>query len=176
MRIYLIGYKCCGKSTIGPILAEKLGFELIDLDSLIEERHGKSIPELFITNDEINFRKMERDAFFEIMKTENIVVATGGGFPCWFNNMELLKRSGIVVFLKVDPRNLYYRMKRIAQERPVLKGRTGLALKWHINKMLRKYGHIYYNAHIVHENNTLNADTLVHKIKLYKNALIHNLQ
>lgn len=174
MRIYLIGYKCSGKSTIGPMLAEKLGIEFVDLDSFIEKKHGKSIPELFRMKDEITFRQMERDAFLELLKTENTIIATGGGFPCWFNNMELMNHSGITIYLNVDNDILYQRMQRISSQRPVLKGLKGFSLKGHIKKLKNDYEHIYNKAHIIHDYNYGGAEILVNKIKLYLHAFIHN--
>jgi len=174
MRIYLIGYKCSGKSTIGPILAEKLRIKFLDLDSLIEKMHGKTIPELFRKNDEIIFRQIERDAFFEIMKIENTVIATGGGFPCWFNNMELMDRSGITIYLKVENEILYQRMQRVSAQCPVLKGLKGFSLKGHIKKLRNENDNIYNKAQIIHDYNDGGAEILVTKIKLYLHAFIHN--
>jgi len=174
MKIYFIGYKCSGKTTTGSLLATKLGLDFIDLDNYIEKKYDKTIPDLFISNDELKFRQIERNAFLEISDKNNVVLATGGGFPCWFNNMELLIRSGITVYLKVNANILYNRMRIVSSHRPILKGQKGYALRHYIKMLTRKHEHIYTKAHITHKNNVMEIESLMKKIKTNYNAFILN--
>jgi len=118
--------------------------------------------------------KWERNAFLEISDKDNVVLATGGAFPCWFNNMELLIRSGITVYLKVNANILYNRMRIVSSHRPILKGQKGYALRHYIKMLTRKHEHIYTKAHITHKNNVMEIESLMKKIKTYYNAFILN--
>jgi shikimate kinase len=124
MRIYLIGYMGSGKSTVGKGLAKKLNLQFIDLDNYIEERNFKTIPEIFASVGEVGFRKIEQHALKEIAEFENVVVATGGGAPCFFDNMELIKRTGVSVYLNGTPRILAERLLNSKTERPLMKSRA----------------------------------------------------
>jgi shikimate kinase len=174
MKLYFIGYKCSGKTTTGSLLATKLGLDFIDLDNYIEKKYDKTIPDLFILNDELMFRQIERKAFLEVSDKDNFVLATGGGFPCWFNNMELLKQSGVTIYLKVNANILYNRMRIVSSHRPILKGQRGYALRHYIKMLTSKHEHIYNQAHITHENNVMEIDSLMEKITTYNNAFILN--
>ncbi len=90
MRIFLTGYMGCGKSTIGRKVAALMGMNFIDLDKYIEERYFKSVPDLFALEGEQSFREKERQALQEVAQFEDIVVGTGGGAPCFFDNMKLM--------------------------------------------------------------------------------------
>ncbi|MBR6078383.1 MAG: AAA family ATPase, partial [Paludibacteraceae bacterium] len=84
-RVYLIGYMGCGKTTIGKRLAKSLGWDVIDMDSRIENRYRKTIPDIFASEGEESFRKKERFILEELSALENVVVSTGGGAPCFFD-------------------------------------------------------------------------------------------
>ncbi|MED9996215.1 MAG: shikimate kinase, partial [Paludibacteraceae bacterium] len=81
-RIFLVGYMCAGKTTIGMALAQKLGYRFIDLDQYIEQQQGKSVSAIFAQNGEAYFRKLESQALTDMFLLNNVVVATGGGTPC----------------------------------------------------------------------------------------------
>ncbi|WP_179006586.1 shikimate kinase [Winogradskyella forsetii] len=92
MIIVLIGYMGSGKSTIGKELATVLNYDFLDLDDYISNKENASIPEIFKKKGEIYFRKKETEYLSEVISTlENVVLALGGGTPCYGNNMELLK-------------------------------------------------------------------------------------
>jgi shikimate kinase len=148
MRIYLIGYMGSGKSTIGIELAEKLNLHFIDLDSYIEERNFKTISEIFAAVGEDGFRKVEQSVLREVSEFENVVVATGGGAPCFFDNMELIKNTGISVYLNGTPRILAERLLNSKTERPLIKGKTKAELIEYIDDTLHKRDHWYKQAEI----------------------------
>jgi len=95
-----------GKSTVGKGLAREFKLQFIDLDTYIEERNFKTIPELFSTEGEAGFRLLEQKALHEVSVFENVIVATGGGAPCFFDNMEVINQTGTSVYLNGTPRIL----------------------------------------------------------------------
>ncbi|MBR1792647.1 MAG: shikimate kinase [Bacteroidales bacterium] len=120
MRIYLIGYMYCGKTTIGKKLANSLGWQFIDIDQLIEERYRTSIPLFFQHYGEPLFRQIETQTLHETKQVENAVISTGGGTPCHNNNMEWINQHGTSIFLSLNAENIYSRMKASHKHRPIL--------------------------------------------------------
>lgn len=98
-----------GKSTIGALLAEQLGYHFIDTDALIEKQEGQGISEIFRYKGEAHFRKLEK-ALVDELPSENAVIACGGGLPCYNNLLERIKQIGVVVYLKGNPNQLYNRI------------------------------------------------------------------
>ncbi len=92
MRIFLIGYMGSGKSTLGRRLAKHLNLQFVDMDHYIEERNYKTIPQIFAEEGEAEFRKKERKALEELSEFTNIIIATGGGAPCFFDNIDIMNR------------------------------------------------------------------------------------
>lgn len=105
-HIVLIGMMGCGKSTCGKLLAEKLDREFVDTDALIEAKEGRSIPDIFATEGENYFRALEVETARELSHREDLVIACGGGLPMTDAAMEPLARSGLVVFLERDPKDI----------------------------------------------------------------------
>ena len=95
MLIFLVGYMGCGKSTIGRTLAKQLGVRFLDMDTLLEQRCGKSVAEIFTETGETGFRQSEREVLAELTSEREAIVATGGGAPCFFDNMETMNRAGV---------------------------------------------------------------------------------
>jgi shikimate kinase len=149
MRIYLIGYMGCGKTSLGKKLAEKLGLSFIDLDKYIEERNYKTVPQLFAEFGEDEFRKRESHALQEVSEFTDVVIATGGGAPCFFNNMELMNKSGITVYMDADPGELTYRLLKSKNERPLIKGKSLEELTTIINQMLEIRRPFYTRAKLI---------------------------
>ena len=106
-NIVLIGMMGCGKSTVGALLAEKLGLTLVDTDALIEEREGRSISDMFATDGEGYFRDWEQKVSEELAGKQDLIVACGGGLPLRPGCMEPLKASGTVIWLRRDPGETY---------------------------------------------------------------------
>jgi len=146
MRIYLIGYMGSGKSTVGKDLATAFNLQFIDLDNYIEERNFKTISEIFASAGEDGFRRIEQKALHEVSEFENVVVSTGGGAPCFFDNMELIKRTGISVYLNGTPRILAERLMNSKTERPLIKGKTEEELIEFIHETLNKRNFWYKQA------------------------------
>lgn len=146
MRIYLIGYMGCGKSTLGRRLSSFLNLQFVDMDHYIEERNYKTIPQIFTQEGEAEFRKKERKALEELSEFTDIVIATGGGAPCFFDNMELMKRKGKTIYLNIDPKILAARLMKSKTERPLIKGKTKAELVAFIDDTLKKRNEFYKQA------------------------------
>lgn len=108
--IFMIGFMGSGKTTIGRLLANRLGWNFIDLDTLIQIREGRSIADIFESHAEAFFRKTEYNALRQLGGLKNTVVSTGGGTPCYFDNIHFMKSMGKVIWLDNDFGTLYKRI------------------------------------------------------------------
>lgn len=163
IRIFLIGYMGAGKTTLGKILAKQLGVSFVDLDWYIEERFHKSVSELFKERGEVGFRELERSVLHEVAAFENVVVSTGGGAPCFFDNMEFMNSQGITVFLDVHPDVLFRRLRVAKQQRPILQNKTDDELKTFIVEALEGRRNFYHRAKLI-----FNADELDNRWQIDK--------
>ncbi len=118
-NIILIGFMGVGKTSLGKLLASKLGRAFIDLDEKIERDANMTIPEIFEKHGEKYFRKLEKEAVKEVSQRRNIVIATGGGTVKDEENLQLLKNSGVVICLTTDAEEIFRRTEKRG-ERPVL--------------------------------------------------------
>lgn len=137
-RIFLIGYMGAGKTTLGRAFAREAGLSFVDLDWYIEERYHKTISELFAEKGEDGFREIERKMLHEAAEFENVVISTGGGAPCFFDNMDFMNSTGKTVFLNVHTDVLFRRLRVAIQSRPILQGKTDEELVAFINEALAK--------------------------------------
>jgi shikimate kinase len=120
--VFLAGFMGAGKSTIGPILANTLGWNFFDLDKVIEAKTGEKIVDIFSEKGEEAFRLLERDTLLEIAKGENIIIALGGGTITDQKNINFMKKKGKIIFLEASSESFYHRLK-YKTDRPVLKGK-----------------------------------------------------
>ena len=137
-RIFLIGYMGSGKTTLGRALAKELKIEFIDLDNYIEERLCKSISQIFAEKGEEGFREIERRMLHEAGEFENVVISTGGGTPCFFDNIEYMNRQGATVFLDVPVERLFIRLSIARKNRPLIVGKSDEELRCFIAEQLAK--------------------------------------
>lgn len=161
MRIYLVGYMGCGKTTIARDLSKELGYELIDLDHFLEQKYFKTIPQIFAEEGEENFRRKEQKVLREISEFENVIVATGGGAPCFFDNMNLMNQTGICVFLDVDTDELVSRLLNAKTERPLIKGKTPAELRTFIEEMMKKRRPFYEKANYILKGKNIQSSEIV---------------
>lgn len=145
-RIFLIGYMGSGKTTLGKAFARKSGLEFIDLDWYIEERMYRSIQELFAEKGEAGFRETERKMLHEASEFEDVVIACGGGTPCFFDNMDFMNKAGSTVFLDVCPEVLFRRLKVAKAKRPLLADKSDGELMGTIVSALEKRMPYYSQA------------------------------
>jgi shikimate kinase len=110
MKIFLVGMPGSGKSTLGKEVAKSLGIPFIDLDHEIENKEGKTIPEIFTEQGEEHFRKLESSTLKrQSQEHESFVMATGGGAPCFHAGMEVIMKAGISIYLNVPLEELVKR-------------------------------------------------------------------
>jgi len=160
MKIFLIGFMGCGKSTHGKKLALKLGYDFIDLDHQVERTLGTSIATFFAEHGEEAFRKMES----EILKTynypQNCVVATGGGAPCFFDNMDWMNANGLAIYIQMTPLALAKRLEHGKDKRPLLKDLDEAGLAAFIERKLTEREADYSRAALIANGINLTADDL----------------
>lgn len=123
MIVILIGYMASGKSTLGRILAEKLGYQFIDLDDYIEAKENTSISDIFKTKGEIYFRKKETFYLNDLLNTKDkLVLSLGGGTPCYSGNMETILKAtkAVSIYLKASIPTLVSRLNNERSKRPLI--------------------------------------------------------
>jgi len=120
MRVFLIGYMGCGKTSIGKKLSKSLNLEFIDLDNYIEQICGKNIAKIFAEDGEKHFRKLEQHYLKKISKKDNVIIATGGGTPCEKENMALMNALGLTIYLEMEATELYKRLVHQKKTRPLI--------------------------------------------------------
>jgi shikimate kinase len=121
MLIYIVGYMCSGKTTLGKELAEKLNYRFIDLDEQIVSSTGLSIFDFFSKYGEEEFRLKERELLLHHLEDQDTVIATGGGAPCYSDNIDLMNRHGMTVFLDTPVDVILNRISVKPEDRPMLK-------------------------------------------------------
>lgn len=161
-RIFLTGYMGSGKSAMGRMLATRLGYSFIDLDHYIEGKYRKTIAQLFQEEGEDAFREKEKLCLHEVGEFENVVIATGGGAPCFFDSMEYMNQQGVTLYLKLNPEQLVARLlKGKAGVRPLIKDKSPDELREFIESMLEKRSCFYEKAqHIIQGNDQEIIDQL----------------
>ncbi|MBQ8271204.1 MAG: shikimate kinase [Bacteroidaceae bacterium] len=137
-RILLTGYMGAGKTTLGRALADRLGLTFIDLDQYIEQRFRKSISQIFAEKGEEGFRDIERRMLHEVADFEDIIISTGGGTPCFFDNIDFMNSKGITVYLQVPVERLFIRLSIARRQRPLIKDKNDEELREFIAEQLAK--------------------------------------
>lgn len=175
--IYLIGYMGAGKSTVGKLLADLLGWHFVDLDEAFHEVNGISVAD-FITRFGIEaFRKREKDCVETLsdLPIQNVVYATGGGYPCWEDNMECLNELGTTVYLRWSNEHLARRVELSGTEhRPLLRGKSGKELEEFIRWQMSGREEFYSQAHYIIDaplDGKLHPDNDAHLAEYIKNLL-----
>jgi shikimate kinase len=166
MRIYLVGYMASGKSKVGSSLAERLGYSFYDLDDLFEERYRITIYDFFEKYGESNFRNIERDLLHETGHLNRAVISTGGGTPCFFDNMVFIKDSGYSIYLRWNIPSLVFRLRNVRRKRPVLKEFAGRDLSEAVTGHLKEREVFYNQADFIYEAETDDLDGVVSWINL----------
>ncbi len=165
--VYLIGFMGSGKTTWGKKLAKALDVPFIDLDHELVEKIGMSIPEYFSLHGEAPFRLLEQETLHASQNREGII-STGGGTPCYFDNMDWLLDNGIVLYLQHSPKSLWSRLsKSDVHKRPALKGLQGEDLLHFIEEKLEEREPFYNRAHIQVDQINTSLEDLVALVKNY---------
>ena len=150
MRIFLIGFMGAGKTHWGKQVANRMGLPFHDLDELIVAQEGKSIAEIFTENGEEYFRLAEKQMLEELVEREDsMIISCGGGTPCFFNNIDFMKRYGIVVWLNTHVEVILQRLLKERMHRPLLKDIKDEDLRNHIIRKLNERRMYYEQADVI---------------------------
>ncbi len=157
-----------GKTTVGKKLAKRLGFQFIDLDDMIERKYKIEVREFFQKYDEKSFRKIEHDTLILTFQLSDTVIATGGGAPCFFDNMELINQNGISVYINMSDLSLFHRLSNSKKPRPLVQNKSQEELKQFIKLHLEERLPSYSKAHITIKGENLDMDNLMEIINNWK--------
>lgn len=163
-RIYLIGFMGSGKSTFGKKLAKELALPFIDLDKEVEIKAKCSITDIFKYLGEDTFRKMESDTLHELSEREEFVMATGGGTPCYFNNIEFINKKGKSIYIELDIQSIYNRLSQAKNIRPTIKDKKEEELMQFIKDKLKEREPIYKQAAVTINGLSVNLREVVSKL------------
>lgn len=171
-RIFLIGYMGAGKTTLGKAFARSMGLTFIDLDWYIEERFHKTVRQIFEERTEEGFRELEKRMLHEVADFEDVVIATGGGTPCFFDNVEYMNQKGETVFLDVSQEVLFRRLKVAKQQRPLLSQKNDEELRVFIADALGKRLPHYSKAkHVFRADELEDKQQIQHSVDALKKQL-----
>jgi shikimate kinase len=152
MNIFLIGYRCTGKTSVGMTIANKINWRFVDADTSLVEEAGKTVAEIVLEGGWDLFRDLEKGILRKICQFNNQVVATGGGVVLAPENIEQMKNNGVIIWLYAEPLSIYKRMKKdgaTPQQRPALTDQ---------NNIMKEI-----------------EDTLLERIPLYKYAMDYEI-
>ena len=158
-NIYLTGFSATGKTTVGSILANLLEIQIVDIDSMIEEIEGNTVPNIFADRGEDYFRKVENTCMQDVSELDSVVVSTGGGGPISCSNRHIMRSSGLVIWLKAPAKTIYERLVDSVGEEEIKKGRPVLSSEnpfSRISELLKSRERFYSEAdiHVNTENKT----------------------
>lgn len=144
MRIILIGFMGVGKTTIGKIIAKKLKLNFVDMDNYIEKTEGKSISKIFEEYGEQRFRELESESLKDLIKSDNIVISTGGGIVTTKENSDILKKEKIVIFLDANTQTILNNLYKEIDKRPLLSNSNNVeyTISNLLNERYEKYNSI----------------------------------
>ncbi len=166
MKIFLIGFMGCGKTTMANMLSYELKYPVIDLDITIEESQRMSIAKIFSKKGEEYFRKIESRELRKIDEREAII-ACGGGTPCYNENMNWINENGLSVYLKVNEKKLFERLTRVRATRPMIAGMSDKQLKEFIRSKMIEREPFYSQAKIIVPLDEISFEELLDELSLH---------
>ncbi len=146
MKIFFVGFMASGKIAFAKKIAIKLGYPHIDLDKYMEAKYRAEVKEIYRTNGEVNFRKIEQHCLIEIMAKDDIVISTGGSTPCSLGNMDLMNQEGITIYIRQGSNCLYRRLTGAKKYRPLIESMSHFQLVEYIETSLEKRKPCYEQA------------------------------
>ncbi len=162
-KLFLVGFMGSGKSTLGKSLARQLKRPFLDLDQYLEEKTGKSVPELFATLGEDRFRELEAESLRELDGMDDkLVVACGGGTPCYHGNMDWINEHGLSFYLKATPRFLLSRLNLSEGPRPLIDPVPEEKREAFIRDLLSEREQYYAKSRFVIDIPGKGADEVIH--------------
>ena len=165
MKIFLIGFMGSGKTYWGRKLGEKLRLPFFDLDEQIESNEAKPIPQIFAEEGEEYFRLLEKDTLHIITEShDSFIMATGGGTPCYFKNIDFMNKAGTTVWINTPVDLLHERLLKDKAQRPLIKNLNDAQLKGFIIKKFSDRKIFYQQANVILPEETIELDALVNRI------------
>lgn len=146
--IFIVGYMGAGKSTLGRKLAQELGLTFVDTDIFLENRFRRRVSDMFAEIGEEAFRRRERIIAEELSGMQDAIIATGGGLPCFYGNMDLLNESGLTIYLEASVACLGRRLELCKRTRPSIRDKSGEELLHHIAIAMDERAPVYARAHL----------------------------
>lgn len=173
-RLYIVGYMASGKTTLGRALAMATGREFLDLDEEISRRDGRSVAHIIEEDGEAAFREKESRILKETASMKGVVIACGGGTPCFRDNMEFMTLHGQTLWLVASPGRIAERILEAGPTRPLAAGKTKEELISFVTDHLRRRQPHYFKAmwrfsgeHLENEAEiTASAEALINELKL----------
>lgn len=167
-HIFLCGFMGSGKTTHGKRLARLLKRRFIDLDKEIETSQQKDISQIFSEQGEDAFRRLETAQLQQVIASPNpAVISLGGGTPCFNNNIELILRQGILVYIKMDEKALYQRVVRSKKSRPLLLNKSREELVDYIHELVNKREPFYSRAQLTLNGLNLKTEDMAQSLQTY---------
>lgn len=164
-RIYLVGYMGAGKTTAAKRLANRLGWDVADTDELFEAKYRISVCDFFHKYDEPLYRKLESEVLKSTESLDNMVVATGGGTACYFDNMDWMNQHGLTVFLKISEKAVVDRLLHAKRKRPLAIGKSEEELMAFVSQHYGARLPFYEQARITVKSENLDLDNLIQLIE-----------
>jgi shikimate kinase len=162
MKIFLIGFMGSGKTHWGRLLSKKLGLTFYDLDTVIVEQEKKSVSDIFADKGEEYFRYKETEALERIADEKNgFILSCGGGTPCFFNNIEFMKKSGKVIWLNTSTDVLKQRLLRERKSRPLIREVDESDLERYIVRKLSERRMYYQQSDVTVNEESVTLEELI---------------
>lgn len=166
MLIFLVGFMGAGKTTLGKEMAAILGYGFVDTDELVEQQTGMPVNVFFEKEGEEAFRKAEAGVLRSLEGKKNLIIATGGGTPCYYNNMEWMNQNGVTVHVATSIPVLIERLRHQKNKRPLLKNLTDNELQPFINGLLMQRNPIYKCSKFQISGDAISAQTVINTVFL----------
>jgi len=164
-KIYLVGYMGAGKSTAAKRLANRLGWEVADTDEMFEEKYRISVDDFFQKYDEPLYRKLESEILKSTESSEHVVIATGGGTACYYDNMEWMNRHGCTVFMRISPQAAVDRVLHSRHKRPLARGKSEAELMEYVNWHYASRLPFYEQAQLTVKSEDFDLDGLLSNLE-----------
>lgn len=164
-RIYLVGYMGAGKTTAAKRLANRLGWEVADTDDLFEEKYRISVDDFFQKYDEPLYRKLESEILKSTESRDHIVISTGGGTACYFDNMDWMNQHGLTIFMRISPAAAVDRVLHSRHKRPLARGKTEAELMEFVSQHYAARLPFYERAQITVKSEDFDLEGLMELIE-----------
>lgn len=167
MRIFLLGFMGTGKTYWGQLWSQQHRLDFFDLDAMIEKECGMTIAKIFETKGENYFREKERDTLRTFGSKDNFILSTGGGSPCFFDNMQWMNENGITIYLQSDPQILKERLVKEKEHRPLIKKLADDEIITYIKDNISKRNKFYNQSGIILNTADITENTFTKILQEY---------